>query len=518
MPNLTNTSPPFQFAIAASIGAIAATTVIFGSLAIRRRIATEDLKASIPELSESHQAIQLTEFGAAARRKSSALAVQSSGEEARAAKIAARARRGEYDEALVLEQLARNRVFLGDEGLEKVRGAFVVVVGLGGVGSHAVAALARSGVERIRVVDFDQVTLSSLNRHALATGADVGSPKVNVVRKRLEAVVPWVRVDAKNELLKAQSVERLLGDWDFEMRAGEEEGQSVDWVVDAIDNIDTKVDLLKFCYDRGIKVISAMGAGIKSDPSRIMVGDISTSFEDPLSSATRRRLRVVGIKQGIPVVFSSEKPGEGKAQLQPIADKEVEKGDVGNLGVLPDFRVRILPVLGTMPAVFGYTTANHVICSLAGYPMEYRVGERGRDKMYEGILTALQGTVGRLVRHEGGDNVGLRMPISKEDVSYIIEEVFRGRSVVSGLSTRLALVPWKAGSEGGFSALVKNQDGQKYLRIKVSDLVVMTKEEAQKHEKEVLNLMKDPAKYYDAKILDTVQRRQREEEYYSRYR
>jgi tRNA threonylcarbamoyladenosine dehydratase len=508
--NLLPQSQSFQFALAASIGAIAATTVIFGSLAIRRKIATEDLKASIPELSADHQAIPLTDFGGAKRASKAATP-----EEARAAKIAVKARRGEYDEELILEQLARNRVFLGDEGLRRLRGAFVVVVGLGGVGSHCVAALARSGVEKIRVVDFDQVTLSSLNRHALATGSDVGSPKVQVVRKRLEVVVPWVRIDAKNELLKGQNVAELLGDWDYELR-DQEEASGVDWVVDAIDNIDTKVDLLKYCYDHGIKVISAMGAGIKSDPTRVMVGDISTSFEDPLSQATRRRLRALGVKDGIAAVFSTEKPGEGKAQLQPIAEKEVEKGDVGALGVLPDFRVRILPVLGTMPAIFGYTAANYVICSIAGYPMDYRVGDRGRDKMYDGILSNLQGMVARLVQQEGGNSVGLRLTISKDDVSYLIEEIYRGKSVVSGLSTRLALVPWRR--DGGFAARVQNEHDQKYLKLKLSDIVLMTKEEGQRHEREVLKDGKSLEAVYSQEVLDMVKRRHDEERQYEKYR
>jgi tRNA threonylcarbamoyladenosine dehydratase len=378
-----------------------------------------------------------------------------------------------------------------------------------------VAALARSGVERLRVVDFDQVTLSSLNRHALATGADVGSPKVQVVRKRLEAVVPWVRIDARNELLRRENVEGLLGAWDYEMRDGEE-ARRVDWVVDAIDNIDTKVDLLKYCYDHGIKVISAMGAGIKSDPTRIMVGDISTSFEDPLSQATRRRLRILGVKDGICAVFSSEKPGEGKAQLQSIAEKEVEKGDVGALGVLPDFRVRILPVLGTMPAVFGYTTANHVICSIAGYPMDYRIGDRGRDKMYDGILSSLQGLVARLVQQEGGDSIGLRLPISKDDVSYLIEEIYRGKSVVSGLSTRLALVPWQR--DGGFATRVDTEHGQKYLKLELTDVVLMTKEEGQRHEREVLKDGKELKTVYSQDVLAMVERRHEEERHYAKHR
>ena len=293
--------------------------------------------------------------------------------------------------------------------------------------------------------------------------------------------------------------------------------RNVDWVVDAIDNVDTKVELLRYCASKAIKVISAMGAGCKSDPTRVMVGDISTSFEDPLSQATRRRLKLLGIKDGIPVVFSTEKPGPGKAQLQPMDEKEVEKGNVESLGVLPDFRVRILPVLGTMPAIFGYTLANHVICSIADYPLEYRVGDRGRDKMYDGILSALQGTVERLVRHEGGDVVGLRVPVSKDDISYLVEEVFRGKSVVSGLSTRLAVVPFRR-PDNGFAGEVREESGQKSIKLAMADFVLLTKEESQKHEKEVLNTKRLPEDYYDASVISLVRRRQEEERAYERYR
>ena len=495
-----------QLSAAATLGAVAATTVIFASFALRRRIATEDLKASIPEISATHHAVELAEYGGVKR------GVVSSPEEVRAARIAARARKGEYDEELILEQVARNRVFLGDEGLRRLREAVVVVVGMGGVGSHCVAALARSGVERIRIVDFDQVTLSSLNRHALATLSDVGSPKVQCVRKRLEQIVPWVRVDARGEMMSSFSQDHLLGHWDCQLQDGEEH-RKVDWVVDAIDNVDTKVELLRHCASKGIQVISAMGAGCKSDPTRVMVGDISTSFEDPLSQATRRRLKVLGVKDGIPVVFSTEKPGPGKAQLQPVNEKEVEKGSVGSLGVLPDFRVRILPVLGTMPALFGYTLANHVICSVAGYPLEYRVGDRGRDKMYDGMGVTLQGTIERLVRHEGGNSVGLRVPLSRDDISYLVEEVFRGKSAVSGLSTRLALIPWTK-PNGGFRAMIQDEGGQKFIKLSMTEYVVMTKEESQKHEKEVLNAEISAESFYDANVSSLVQQRLEEEKAY----
>lgn len=273
--------------------------------------------------------------------------------------LARRAQAGDYDDELILEQLARNRVFLTPEGLDKLRGAFVVIVGCGGVGSHCTAALARSGVSRIRLIDFDQVTLSSLNRHAVATLADVGIPKVQCLQRRLLAVTPWVHFDLQQEKFWDQAADRLLSPW-------KGTGQKPDFVVDAIDNIDTKVALLKYCHDHELPVISAMGAGCKSDPTRIIVGDIGTSTDDRLSRSTRRRLKLLGITKGIPTVYSTEKTGEGKAELLPLPEDEFQKGQVGDLGVLPDFRVRILPVLGTMPAVFGYTVANHVILSITG--------------------------------------------------------------------------------------------------------------------------------------------------------
>lgn len=452
----------------------------------------------------------MTEYGGAAPD------IQSSKEEERTARIAAQARRGDYDAELIAEQLARTAVFLGDPGLSKLRNSFVVVVGLGGVGSHAAAALARSGVGRLRVVDFDQVTLSSLNRHAVAGLADVGGSKVECFRRRMEGVVPWCRVDAVRELW-GEGKGRLLGGWEGDIMEGD--GDGPDYVVDAIDNVDSKVELLKYCFQRGIKVISAMGAGCKSDPTRICVGDISQSIEDPLSKATRRRLRIAGVEKGIPVVFSTEKPGPGKAQLLPVAEEEVQKGDVGNLGVLPDFRVRILPVLGTMPAVFGYTVANHVICEIAGYPMEYRAGDKGRDKMYEGILSALQGMEERLMRSQDGqDAVGLRIPLSKDDVGYLVEEVYRGKSVVSGLTNRLVLVRWRRPEHGFICGSKYEDEGQKAIKLSMNDLVLMTKEEAQKHEREVLKAGVAPEEYYELNVVEMVQRRQEEERGFDKYR
>lgn len=418
-------------------------------------------------------------------------------EDERGAALAERARRGDYDDELILEQLARNRVFLKDDGLQKLRSAFVVVVGCGGVGSHCTAALARSGVSHIRLIDFDQVTLSSLNRHAVATLADVGTPKVGCLKNRLQQIAPWVNFDLRNELFHAKSADSLLVDWD---------GRKPDYIVDAIDNIDSKVELLEYCYKNKLPVISSMGAGCKSDPTRVFVGDISASTDDPLSRSTRRRLRLLGITSGINVVYSTEKPGPGKAQLLPLPEEEFKKGSVGDLGVLPDFRVRILPVLGTMPAVFGYVVANHLILQITGYPCEY-VPAKGRDKMYDGILAQLQGFEEKLARAttEHEDAQGLKVPLTSADVGYIVEEVYKGKSALSGVSTRLSLTRWRKPEEG--STLDSSVEGQKVSKVRARDLVCMTREEATKHEKLVFKEGKKVEDVYDSTTIEKVDQR-----------
>ena len=409
---------------------------------------------------------------------------------------------------LIQEQLTRTSSFLTPAGLSKLRDAFVIVIGLGGVGSHCTATLARSGVSHIRLVDFDQVTLSSLNRHSLATLADVGTPKVQCVRKRLEAVVPWVRWESFNEVWKKDQASRLLGPF------GGLGDRKPDYIVDAIDNIDSKVALLHYCHENGLKIISSMGAGCKSDPTKIHIGDISTSLEDPLSRATRRRLKLLGVSEGIPVVFSIEKPGSGKAALLPLPEEEFQKGSIGELGVLPDFRARILPVLGTMPAVFGCVIANYIIMEISGYPHETS-GAKMRDKLYDNVFTGLQGSEERLARADGEDTVGLRIPITKEDVGYLVDEIFRGKSVVSGLPTRLTLIRWKASES---YEVDKRWKGQKSSTVRLSDLVCMTKEEAVRHEQAVLIPRKKPGDFYDAAVVDLVAQRLHEERVFDRFR
>lgn len=421
-----------------------------------------------------------------------------------------------FHKELILEQLARNRVFLQDEGLAKLRSAFIIVVGCGGVGSHAVASLARSGVSKVRLIDFDQVTLSSLNRHSLATLADVGTPKVHCIRRRMQQIVPWVRFDCRNELYGESAADDLLAPWSMD---GEEKGQKPVYVLDCIDNIQSKVELLHYCHKHFIPVISSMGAGCKSDPTRVMITDISVSSDDRLSRSTRRRLKILGVQTGIPVVFSTEKPGPGKATLLPLAEEEFAKGQVDELSVLPEFRSRILPVLGTMPAVFGYTVANHVICDIAGYPTDYSMGGKGKDKLHETIHAALLVSLERLARAEtGAQPIGLRLPMSKDDVIYLVDEIWRGKSVVSGLPSRLTLTLWQRPPQGFKPDPEWEKHGQICIPFKPEDLVLMTKEEATRHEKEVLLGGQKAEDLYSAEVLKKVKQRQKEMAYYEQFR
>ncbi|PFH59814.1 hypothetical protein XA68_11862 [Ophiocordyceps unilateralis] len=492
-------SERLQLLVTAVVSGAAVASLIFGYQALERELRLSALKRSIPSLAEG------IEESDGIRASPSA----AEDEDARSLELARRAQAGDFDEELILEQLARNRVFLTPQGLTKLRDAFVIVVGCGGVGSHCVASLARSGVSRMRLVDFDQVTLSSLNRHAVATLADVGTSKVQCLRRRLAAIAPWVRFDLRPEKFQIAAAEALLGPWT--------DGRAPDFIVDAIDNIDTKVELLHHCYVRGLSVISAMGAGCKSDPTRIVVGDVGTSQDDRLSRATRRRLKLLGITSGIPAVYSTEQSGEGKAELLPLPEDEFQKGSVGDLGVMPNFRVRILPVLGTIPAIFGLTAANHVILAIAGYPTSYVVA-KGRDRMYEGILAYVQGFEERLARLFDPETMGLKTPLTVGDVSFLCEELYQSRSIVSRIPTKLVLIRWRRPETTNMRVIGEGSHVQRSSTLRVCDLVCMTKEEAVRHEKEIMRDRRALQELYDEETIARVEAKLSEAASYESYR
>lgn len=389
-----------------------------------------------------------------------------------------------HSEELIREQLARNYAFLTEEGMEKVRNQRIVVVGAGGVGSWVATMLARSGVEHLRIIDFDQVSLSSLNRHAVATLKDVGIPKVDCIKTHLLEIAPWIEIDARNQLWDINLAEQLIYGNDFRPT----------FVVDCIDNLDTKCDLLAYCYEKGIPVVSSGGAATKLDPTRINMADISKTEEDPLMKKIRIVLKKRGILKGIPVIFSAEKPDPRKAKLLPLPENEFSKGNVDQLSALKDFRVRILPVLGTMPGMFGLAIATYILTTVSGYPMEPIEG-KNRYKTYDDLLQSIAGQQTRIGMTDQ------RVQISTQDASYILEEVFHGKSPISQYSTRLTLSRWDPSKE-----------------ISCQNVVIMTKDEQRNHEKRVILGGEKLEDVYSQEVLDLVKSRFEEEKFYSQFR
>ncbi|KAF5392640.1 hypothetical protein D9757_000882 [Collybiopsis confluens] len=394
-----------------------------------------------------------------------------------------------YDENLIREQLARNYVFFGEEGMQKIRGGTVVIIGCGGVGSWCAVMLARSGVSKIRLVDFDYVTLSSLNRHATALLEDVGTPKVKCIERTLKAIAKWIQVDARIEIWRKEDGGTLL--------------EGADWVIDAIDNIQTKVDLLKYCSDNSIKVFASMGAGAKSDPTRVQISDISYTIYDPLARSVRRRLRLLGVSSGIPVVYSTEVPGDVK--LLPLDEEEFRKGPVKELGVFDDFRVRILPVLGPLPSIFGLHITTYILCELAGKPILNPLPIKSRRKLYERLWRDL------LHREEklAGQTLS-RIPLDEDDIALIFEDIHRGRSVLPPheVPTKPVLVRWDLAQPLTLENCVtmEEKDAAKHVKAWREGLE-SSKESLQSG---TVTLSPSPAEVWGNEVEEIVQRRAKE--------
>jgi tRNA A37 threonylcarbamoyladenosine dehydratase len=213
----------------------------------------------------------------------------------------------EYPPEIKDELFSRVRSFFGEKEYINLENSFVIVVGLGGVGSHAANMLVRSGVRKVRLVDFDQVTLSSLNRHALAAMDDVGMSKAEVMRNKLLKVVPWCNIEAHTEMFKQENAERLL------------EG-SPNIVLDCIDDISTKAELIAYCMKNNIKVLTSMGAGGKADPTRLRISTLSDCINDPLASKIKWKLKKHNVDpEHVMSIFSVEKP---ICDLMPLEEEQ----------------------------------------------------------------------------------------------------------------------------------------------------------------------------------------------------
>ena len=195
----------------------------------------------------------------------------------------------------MLHQFSRNELAIGTEGLNKLKNTTVAILGVGGVGSFAAEACARSGVGRIILVDKDNVDITNINRQLVAYLSTVGKSKSAVMKERIADINPECEVIDMHMFYTEETYESF-----FDLKP--------DYVIDASDTVVYKIHIIKECLKRKIPIISSMGAANKMDPTRFQIADISKTHTDPLAKVIRTKLRKEGIKKGVTVVFSDESP------------------------------------------------------------------------------------------------------------------------------------------------------------------------------------------------------------------
>jgi tRNA A37 threonylcarbamoyladenosine dehydratase len=205
-------------------------------------------------------------------------------------------------------RFSRTELLIGKDGLEKLKNSKVAVIGVGGVGSFAAEALARAGMGKMVLVDDDLVCLTNINRQIHALESTIGLPKVEVMKKRILDINPDAQVTALKEFYTEDNADKIItGD--------------LDYVIDAIDTIKSKKDLIIRCKKMNIPVISSMGAGNKLDPTLFKVADLFETTVCPMARIMRRELKKAGIDRGVKVVYSTEPPLKNFGQANPCKTK-----------------------------------------------------------------------------------------------------------------------------------------------------------------------------------------------------
>lgn len=193
-----------------------------------------------------------------------------------------------------MEELSRTEMLLGKEAVDSLKNKRVIVFGVGGVGGYVCEALARTGVGQIDLVDNDTVSLSNINRQIIALHSTVGRSKVEVMRERIFDINPEIKVNAYNMFFVPESSKEI-------------DISQYDYVVDAIDTVSGKIELVMLCKEAGVPIISSMGAGNKLDPCAFKVSDIYKTSVCPLARVMRNELKKRGVKK-LKVVYSEEPP------------------------------------------------------------------------------------------------------------------------------------------------------------------------------------------------------------------
>ncbi|GAA4451287.1 tRNA threonylcarbamoyladenosine dehydratase [Rurimicrobium arvi] len=231
--------------------------------------------------------------------------------------------------------LSRTELLIGRERLERLVGKHVLVLGMGGVGSFAAEFIARSGVGRMTIVDGDVVDPSNRNRQLPALATTHGQSKVEWMAERIRAINPEITLNAVKEFVRPEAIDALLD-------------TDADYVIDAIDSVTPKLTCIKSALAKEMRIVSSMGAGGRVDPSKIVVTDISKTYNCPFAQHIRKHLKVAGIRRGLTVVSSTELP-----------DRESIIHTDGT-----NFKKSAYGTISYMPAMFGATAASVVIRNL----------------------------------------------------------------------------------------------------------------------------------------------------------
>lgn len=243
------------------------------------------------------------------------------------------------------ESFNRTRLLLGDGAMERLAHAHVVICGLGAVGSYATEALARAGIGRLTIADFDAICPSNINRQLYALHSTQGKPKVLVAKDRILDINPHCCVAAYQIMVHENTLPQICQ-------------PGPDYLIDATDALNPKVETLIYCRTHELAIISCMGAALRTDPTSIRIGPLETVHRCPLAMRVRKRLRRRGIPIDIPCVYSIESRAElaGKA-IAAEQDSDPNYLDKGR-------KRRSLGSMPTIPGIFGLIAANEVILRL----------------------------------------------------------------------------------------------------------------------------------------------------------
>ena len=218
------------------------------------------------------------------------------------------------------EEVIRTTMLIGEENINRLKNAKVAIFGIGGVGSYVVEALARSFIGSFILVDDDVVSLSNINRQLIATHDTVGMKKVLIAKERIESINPDAKVEFSDEMYLPGSSLDFLDD--------------VDYIVDAIDTVSSKISLIVESKKRNIKIISCMGTGNKMNPTQLEVNDIFKTSTCPLCRVMRRELKARNIKN-LKVVYSKEQPIKPLSINENSKSKHVKRKTVGSTSFVP---------------------------------------------------------------------------------------------------------------------------------------------------------------------------------------